>query len=95
MHAEHACSATLQICSSTSVGSPGSGSTALVTMALLTMALLTAGAADAISMKLAGPGMPPSLAAAVSSYLDLLEKHRRIAAAAARELEGMEGLGAR
>jgi len=46
-------------------------------------------------MKLAGPGMPPSLAAAVSSYLDLLEKHRRIASAAARELEGMEGLGAR
>ena len=38
---------------------------------------------------------PPSLASAVSSYLDLLEKHRRIAAAAARELEGMEGLGAR
>ena len=68
---------------------------ALLTMALLTMALLTAGAADAISMKLAGPGMPPSLASAVSSYLDLLEKHRRIAAAAARELEGMEGLGAR
>jgi len=25
----------------------------------------------------------------------VLEKHRRIAAAAARELEGMEGLGAR
>jgi hypothetical protein len=59
------------------------------------MAILTTGAADAISMKLAGPGMPPSLAAAVSSYLDLLEKHRRIASAAARELEGMEGLGAR
>ena len=64
-------------------------------VALLTMALLTAGAADAISVKLAGPGMPASLASAVSSYLDLLEKHRRIAAAAARELEGMEGLGAR
>ena len=46
-------------------------------------------------MKLAGPGMPPSLASAVSSCLDLIEKHRRIAAAAARELEGMEGLGAR
>ena len=54
-------------------------------IALLTMALLTAGAADAISVKLAGPGMPASLASAVSSYLDLLEKHRRIATAAARE----------
>lgn len=56
---------------------------------------LCSGAADAISTKLAGPGMPPSLASLVSAYLDVLEKHRRIAAAAARELEGMERLGAR
>ena len=47
--------------------------------------------ADALSGKM--PAMPTCLVGPVSAYLDAVEKHRRLAQAAERELAGMEALG--
>ena len=49
------------------------------------------GLADALSGKM--PAMPACLVGPVSAYLDAVEKHRRLAQAAERELAGMEALG--